>query len=182
MTVRQSDRQPRRQTYMGAGLSGQQGTEGLSVPVVGVQIHKNHRPGAALQSKNTHRTTFHQAYKHVQYKVTHAFYTRTSTKHTHTQHELHQQSEKTLKSHANKTTKGTFSNAPDITPHASTDQNTVDSDDSSTLTQLIYRYRPTGLIFLGCEQRACVIFWSTVWEYLNNSEEGVTPSLQNPPR
>lgn len=40
-------------THMRAGLSGQKGGQGLPVPVVGIQIHKYDRPGAALQSRNT---------------------------------------------------------------------------------------------------------------------------------
>ena len=35
---------------MRAGLSGQEGTQCLPVPVVGVQIHKYHRPRTALQN------------------------------------------------------------------------------------------------------------------------------------
>lgn len=38
---------------MRAWLSRQKGGQGLSVPVVGIQIHKYDRPGAALQSRNT---------------------------------------------------------------------------------------------------------------------------------
>lgn len=38
-------------THMWTGLPGQQRAQGLSVPVVGVQIHKYHRPWTALQSK-----------------------------------------------------------------------------------------------------------------------------------
>lgn len=42
-------------THMRAWLSGQKGGQGLSVPVVGIQIHKYDRPGAALESINTVR-------------------------------------------------------------------------------------------------------------------------------
>lgn len=40
---------------MWARLSGQKGGQSLSVPVVGIQIHKYDGPGTALQNRNTVR-------------------------------------------------------------------------------------------------------------------------------
>lgn len=42
-------------THVWARLSGQKGGQSLSVPVVGIKIHKYNGPGTALQSRNTVR-------------------------------------------------------------------------------------------------------------------------------
>lgn len=42
-------------THVWARLSGQKGAQSLSIPVVGIQIHKYDGPGTALQSRNTVR-------------------------------------------------------------------------------------------------------------------------------
>lgn len=49
-------------THMRARLSGQKGGQGLSVPVVGIQIHKYDWPGAALQSRNSQKRNHSSLY------------------------------------------------------------------------------------------------------------------------